>query len=641
MFNSESWESSIEERVHGNIQSTVLSGLNPDTFYSFRVQAENSLGSGYPSPVQSIRTSQDAPSGAPEQVSVKPTSSQSLLVTWRAPKPELRHGLIQGYNIFYASLESTDIQEPYTVCYYRRRLVSQKEKIGTRFELKGLRKFTEYSIYLEAYNQVGTSPKSSPSVIARTLEDAPSAPPNRVECSGLDSTSLQVSWFEPSPVHIHGLLQGYFIFYSPLLEWEESPSVENLTTRARSEKISGLARWQNYTVSVSAYNRAGLGVRSRPIYCSTLESLPGAPANIKTISVSSNSVLVTWLPPIHPNGRITLYKVYMKTMLEGQPFTELTEVYPSETSKVFEKLNPGQPYSWSVTALTIVGEGPRSDTVTETPLYQGEKGPEMLGFSKFLIQAEGDNLELSCRNIGNPPARIDWEYKTNFVFARLSGDKLENIEMSRGGRPRSLRFDSLRVENSGNYTCSATNKLGGAQIFYSLQVKLSRSNGVVPYPPTLRIVTVNQTSITLSWDTHPTGGSSILNYRIYFRREAGSWEEKYVSISSFSPTIYPYLETVGNLKCGSRHFFQISATNDFGTSSRSTEISTLTLGSPPIAPPQEKLLYMNPGSNLVLLLESWKDGGCPISSFVVEYREGSQDWHLLSNLLSPETKRKD
>jgi len=25
--------------------------------------------------------------------------------------------------------------------------------------------------------------------------------------------------------------------------------------------------------------------------------------------------------------------------------------------------------------------------------------------------------------------------RTNFVFARLSGDKLENIEMSRGGRP--------------------------------------------------------------------------------------------------------------------------------------------------------------------------------------------------------------
>ena len=58
-------------------------GLNPDTFYSFRVEAENSLGSGYPSPVQSIRTSQDNPGGAPDQVSVKPTSSQSLLVTWK------------------------------------------------------------------------------------------------------------------------------------------------------------------------------------------------------------------------------------------------------------------------------------------------------------------------------------------------------------------------------------------------------------------------------------------------------------------------------------------------------------------------------------------------------------------------------
>ena len=36
------------------------------------------------------------------------------LVYVQAPKPELRHGLIQGYNIFYASLDSTDIQEPYT-----------------------------------------------------------------------------------------------------------------------------------------------------------------------------------------------------------------------------------------------------------------------------------------------------------------------------------------------------------------------------------------------------------------------------------------------------------------------------------------------------------------------------------------------
>ena len=35
------------------------------------------------------------------------------------------------------------------------------------------------------------------------------------------------------------------------------------------------------------------------------------------------------------------------------------KVYPPETSKVFHNLHPGQPYSWTLTASTKVGEGPR------------------------------------------------------------------------------------------------------------------------------------------------------------------------------------------------------------------------------------------------------------------------------------------
>jgi hypothetical protein len=57
------------------------------------------------------------------------------------------------------------------------------------------------------------------------------------------------------------------------------------------------------------------------------------------------------------------------------------------------------------------------------------------------------------------------------------------------------------------------------------------------------------------------------------------------------------------------------AENDFGRSRPSAELSASTSGSAPLAPPQQQLISVAPGA-LVLLLSSWKDGGCPISSFV-------------------------
>ncbi len=67
-----------------------------------------------------------------------------------------------------------------------------------------------------------------------------------------------------------------------------------------------------------------------------------------------------------------------------------------------------------------------------------------------------------------------------------------------------------------------------------------------------------------------------------------------------------------NIACS---FYSIVAVNDFGTSRPSAELAAATSGWAPVAPPQEELISLVPGA-LVLLLSAWKDGGCPISSFV-------------------------
>ena len=41
---------------------------------------------------------------------------------------------------------------------------------------------------------------------------------------------------------------------------------------------------------------------------------PGAPANVKAITIDKHTVLVAWMPPFNKNGRILHYTIYMKTM---------------------------------------------------------------------------------------------------------------------------------------------------------------------------------------------------------------------------------------------------------------------------------------------------------------------------------------
>lgn len=61
-------------------------------------------------------------------------------------------------------------------------------------------------------------------------------------------------------------------------------------------------------------------------FCRTMEDVPSAPANIKAVPLSTQSILVTWLPPASPAGDITGYAIHLSTMMAGQPITDKIEV---------------------------------------------------------------------------------------------------------------------------------------------------------------------------------------------------------------------------------------------------------------------------------------------------------------------------
>lgn len=106
---------------------------------------------------------------------------------------------------------------------------------GGEVLLSGLKKYTRYTIVVQAYNEVGSGPLSE-QVTTETMEDGkflnslhylytifcyasvPSSPPMDVRCTSPTSQSIQVSWQPPPNEDCNGNIHGYKLTYEPVLD---------------------------------------------------------------------------------------------------------------------------------------------------------------------------------------------------------------------------------------------------------------------------------------------------------------------------------------------------------------------------------------------------------------------------------------
>lgn len=78
---------------------------------------------------------------------------------------------------------------------------------GGEMTLSDLKKYTRYSVVVQAYNALGHGPAAH-EVVATTEEDCPSAPPQDLRCSPLNSKTIQISWNPVPDTQLHGNLKG-------------------------------------------------------------------------------------------------------------------------------------------------------------------------------------------------------------------------------------------------------------------------------------------------------------------------------------------------------------------------------------------------------------------------------------------------
>ena len=103
---------------------------------------------------------------------------------------------------------------------------------------------------------------------------------------------------------------------------------------------------------------------------------PSPPVNVVAENVTSRTVVVSWDPPVEPNGVILNYTVTFRGIDSpnpvGRDFHQIRTESTVVTSAVLTGLIPGSTYNISVTASTIAGEGEPSEEVSTTTDDEGD-----------------------------------------------------------------------------------------------------------------------------------------------------------------------------------------------------------------------------------------------------------------------------
>ncbi|ETE64613.1 Neogenin, partial [Ophiophagus hannah] len=311
----------VENTSHPGEMQVTIQNLMPEAVYIFRVVAQNKHGAGESSVPLKVATQPEVqlPGPAPN-IRAYATSPTSITVTWGTPLSG--NGEIQNYKLYYMEKGMENEQDI--------------DVGGLSYTIIGLRKYTEYSFRVVAYNKHGPG-VSTQDVVIRTLSDVPSAAPQNLTLEVQNSKSIVMHW-QPPPTGTHnGQITGYKIRYRKVIR--KSDVTEIIVGTQLSQLIEDPS--SHYVITLKAYNNVGEGI---PLYESAV-----------TRAYTDNS-----LPKNQKVSDARYYTVRWKTNIPAN--TKYKTANTTTLSFLVTGLKPNTLYEFSV----MVTKGRRSSTWSMT-----------------------------------------------------------------------------------------------------------------------------------------------------------------------------------------------------------------------------------------------------------------------------------
>lgn len=284
--------------LSGSVAATAFVGNASTSFtlinliqgkqYTITVSAQNSAGwSAESAPVAPVTLTTP---GYPRNLRALNVTASSILLNWESPATT-GGSAITSYRVSYVTpghaLSSALIDGSIT-----------------SFTIQNLNPGAMYNVTVAAQNSVGYSAESTP-VVVSTLPIVPS-PPETLTVSSITASTLDLTWNPPS--HTGGAaVTNYRISYAALNGAQLTTVVSHQVT---GTSLSNLQPGTQYTITVVAKNAAGWSNESPVVAATTLATIPAAPTNLTSSSVTSSTVFLNWIAPLRDGGApVTEYQV--------------------------------------------------------------------------------------------------------------------------------------------------------------------------------------------------------------------------------------------------------------------------------------------------------------------------------------------
>ncbi|XP_040264377.1 phosphatidylinositol phosphatase PTPRQ isoform X1 [Bufo bufo] len=349
-----------EQNYKSYTQSAIITDFKKYSEYSITISASTSVGPGpRTSRLLFVRTGEDVPDSAPENIVYRNVSSTEIAVSYSPPT--IPNGKISYYTVYITWLNGT--------------VERATDTPELSLNVAGLRKHTSYILKLSASTAKGEGVHSE-AVSITTEEDAPSTPPRLLAVSQLSSTLVKLSWLPPLEPN------GIILFYT-LYIWDET-SNKTIYIEDTSVDFIDFESNHEYSAYVTSSTRFGDGnVRSDTLRFKTLEGVPSdPPKNVSYRNLTSTSVKIFWNPPVKPNGVILYYTLYFKNSSDTyiRNLTSGDISIPSDgndLSATIHDLAKFRHYEFWITASTIFGDGDQASEVIDVNTEEDvpESGP--------------------------------------------------------------------------------------------------------------------------------------------------------------------------------------------------------------------------------------------------------------------------
>uniref|UniRef100_A0AAY4DJL9 Neural cell adhesion molecule L1 n=1 Tax=Denticeps clupeoides TaxID=299321 RepID=A0AAY4DJL9_9TELE len=352
-FEEDQWEAGKWRNLSrhpGNLNSVVLE-LSPFVNYQFRVIAINAVGESRPSrPSSRYRTSGAPPDVVPEDIKGWGTKKNNMEISWR-PLSNMQRN---GPNLHY-------------VVRWRRRFVEEHwnefSTSSTKHMVHNTEIYVPYEIKVQAINDFGPGPESSV-VVGFSGEDYPSAPPTNLRVSKIDSNKVNVHWDPVNSSSINGEFKEYRAYYrreSTLVKGmrvNKEKKTKGFFTSSGSGILTDLVPFSQYSMYLVVVNSQYEGPYSNTVEFQTKEGVPAAPKFFRIFQRTTDSLHLSWGPPLEPNGNVIGYTLEYHTVNRTRTGKrEVKSFLPNETEFTLQLPERFIRYKFYLSARTQVGSG--------------------------------------------------------------------------------------------------------------------------------------------------------------------------------------------------------------------------------------------------------------------------------------------